>query len=148
MSDKSDSDELMAARMALAMPPENIDAMRRRSVFRCLDEINVLGDRLRYFQETGEGSAEAVTAALKLLAAQLEAMQWMWNKAECFVWEYADARRRMREDVFAPALTLALFSTMPAEVERWVSSLPDGSASVLDEAKAVTGRVLELGRRG
>src|SRR5215831_4670725 len=112
-------DDLSRARLEQVLPRERLEAFGRQLVFRRLEDINSLGDRLRYLNEDGEPSAEEMSRVISRLEAFVETMRWNALQAEPLVWEYALAPLEMPEDAFAPALVLSVLSAETAKVDRW-----------------------------
>jgi hypothetical protein len=99
-----------------------------------LEELNGLGDRLRFVAETG-GDAAASDAARARCRDIVEALRW--NAAEVIAcvlerWERDAARE---EDAFGPALVLEALAPCDPRVRRHLSRLPAAVTSLLQHAR-------------
>lgn len=119
-----------------ALPEQVRSGFERERLLFILEELNCLGDRLRFCRtENLPEEAESVRAQI---GACLEALRWTADDARRAAWEFArGAPYRHPEDAFAPALALTVVGADGDELRAWVAALPDDSRTELGKTPEV-----------
>jgi hypothetical protein len=114
-----------------AVPARDRRSFARELLDRQLEDLNGLGDRLRYLAEHDapeeeraelRARAEAIVAALGYNAEEVVRLTWEWLATPL----------RYPEDAYAPALVLGRLDPDPARVRAWHEGLCDEVRSHLD----------------
>ncbi|HJZ84557.1 MAG TPA: hypothetical protein VKN99_05265 [Polyangia bacterium] len=117
-----------------ALPRAEREAFARELVEYQIEELNGLGDRLRYVaeQEQGPEREQHQAQAHARVTEIVEALRWNADEVVRYVWQWLETPLAEPEDVFAPALLLRALGADQARVQRWLDALPEATRRLAD----------------
>jgi len=113
-----------------ALPTQERASFARELVYRQLDDLNGLGDRLTYLADQGAPAEEL--AELRARCDEIvDALRWNAAEVLQITWEWLNAPLRYAEDVFGPALVLERLGADSEQAGAWRDSLSGAAKDVL-----------------
>jgi hypothetical protein len=110
-------------------PPARRQRAERDWIFLLLEELNGLGDVVRF--KRAEDPEAAVVDELTRARALLKALGWQAKVAVGHTWEFVQTRLRFPEDAWGPNLLLERLDPGP-RLSAWRADLPEAARTVLE----------------
>jgi hypothetical protein len=99
-------------------------------IFFLLEELNGLGDVLRFRQEES-GPDASIDEVVARVRAILEALGWQPGPALTHTWAFVKARLHFPEDGWGPNLVLERFEPDGERLAAWRAGLPSDARAIL-----------------
>ena len=127
-----DKSNLESSLLERAFPRAEREEIDRQWVEFHVDEINCLGDRIRFLQADGSAEAAAVSEVRARVAEILAALGWNREMVVRWTWEVARRPMEFPEDVFGPATILSELDDRE-RVKSWIAGLSAEARAMLAE---------------
>jgi len=123
--------KLESAFLERAFPHADREQFDRQWVEFHVDEINCLGDRIRFFQaQNAPDAQDGIQRARARIAEILQVLRWNRELALRLTWETARRRPDFPEDVFGPAVILSALDDAE-RVHAWLDTLDEHQRAIL-----------------
>ena len=132
MADSSDT-PLASAFLERALPAREREALRQESLVYFVEELNCIGDRLRFLarQPDDPQLAQQIEDVWRRGEDLIRALGWNAEEARRRTWRLLEAPLRWPEDAFGPAWILHAFEGDTDRHRQWCASLSDAARGAI-----------------